>query len=164
MSTPPLLTTWTGEAFEPIPRHRRLADAHFMVGQRYTVQIQGERSQAEHDHQFAELIDIWHSLPDHIAEQFPSPDHFRKALLIDAGFFKETMLDAGTNAAALRVAALMRADDEFARVVVRGPLVVRRVAKSQKRAEMPVKEFREAKQKILEMARHLIGIEPEAAA
>jgi len=137
------------------------ADKEYVIGQVYAMEEINSRSHASHDHQFAWLAEAWANLPEHLADQFPTPTHLRKAALIDAGYFKETILDAGSNAAALRVAAVMRSDDEFARVVVRGPLVVRRVAKSQKRSEMRGREFQEAKTKVLEIVSAMIGVAPD---
>lgn len=151
---------WDGEALRPL--RPRFADREYVVGETYLIEPTLDRSDASHRHQFAWLANAWANLPEAVSDLYPTTEHLRKAALIDAGYFNETILDAGTNAAALRVAAVMRNDDEFARVVVRGPLVVRRTAKSQKRNEMSGKDFQDAKTKVLEIVSTMLGVAPEA--
>lgn len=157
--TRPVAFRWDGESMAPL--RPKQADREYTIGDVYWLAPPAERSTQSHNHQFAWLADAFLSLPERIADQFHSPEHLRKAALIDAGFYIEKIVDAGSNAAALRVAALMREDDEFARVVVRGPLVVRRRAKSQKRSEMSPKEFQQAKEAVLEIVAAMIGVQPE---
>lgn len=161
MSAPPTLFRYEGEgvmqALRPIA-----ADRVYVVGQKYTLEEVYERSAATHAHQFAWLAEAWAQLPESIADQYPTPEFLRKAALIDAGYYVETILDAGTNAAALRAAAMMRSDDEYARVVVRGPLVVRRVAKTQRKQGMTPKDFQDSKSKVMEIVAALIGVAPDA--
>lgn len=157
MSTPPTIFRYEGEGVMQALRPNA-ADRIFVIGQKYTLEEVYERSAATHAHQFAWLAEAWAQLPESIADQYPNPEFLRKAALIDAGYYKETILDAGTNAAALRVASQMRSDDEFARIVVRGALVVRRIAKSQKRGEMTARDFQDAKSKIMEIVSALCGV------
>lgn len=137
----------------------------FAVGEVYKLEELSERSQISHDQQFAWLHDAWMNLPQHLADQFPSADHLRKRALIDCGFYRETILDIGTNAGAIRAAAWARTKDDFAYVVVRGPLVVIREAKSQKTRghdHMDKAEFQASKQAILEYIAALISVAPQA--
>ena len=67
-------------------------------------------------------------------------------------------------AAAARVAAYARNEDEFAVVFVRGPLVIVRKAKSQRmhgHNRMDRSEFERSKTAILEVIAEMIGVEPE---
>lgn len=157
----PILYRWEGDVMRPIGRFAKEADAAFVIGSNYRLIVEPQHSDASRGHQFAFLDEVWRQLPEALADRYPSQNHFRKALLIDAGYFNELVLDVGTDAGALRVAAQMRADDEYARVVVRGTLVVRRTAKSQKKHEMLPKDFQAAKTKILEIAASLIGVTPD---
>ena len=68
------------------------------------------------------------------------------------------MVDAGTKAAAIRVAAAFRAREEFSLIAVRGPLVVIRTAKSQSRRAMDKKEFQASKTKIMELIAGMLGV------
>lgn len=158
MTTTPMQFQWTGEAMIPrLPRH---ADRMFTVGQVYTLIEHVETSTKSLRHEFAWLREAWANLPDELADQFPSAEHLRKRALIDAGFYHETVIDAGTNAAAQRVAAYARHKDEFAHIVVRGPLVVERTAKSQSRRAMNHAEFQASKTALLDVVSAMIGVEP----
>ena len=156
---PPMAFAWDGEHM--VPRHRSRANRLYVVGENYWLAPWEERSQVTHDHQFAWLAEAWSQLPENLMDQYPTPLHLRKRALIYAGYYDETIIDAGTKAAALRVAAAVQAIDEFAYVIVRGPMVVRRVAKSQSRRNMDKRTFQDSKQKILEIVSDLIGVSPE---
>jgi hypothetical protein len=143
-----------------VPMHPRLAERQFARGETYTLVQHEERSTATHNHEFAFIAEAWRNLPDDLAELYPTAEHLRKRALIQAGYFDEMVVDAGTNAAALRVASAFRAMDDFAFVVVRGPLVVRRTAKSQSRRSMNKREFAESKSKILDIISDMLGVAP----
>jgi hypothetical protein len=120
-----------------------------------------ERSDVSHRHEFAWLREAWKNLPEALADKFPTVEHLRKRALIQAGFYHETVTDCGSNAAALRVAALARGMDQFAYAVVRGPLCVVRIAESQSRRTMDKARFQDSKTKIMEIVSDLIGVAPE---
>lgn len=153
-SFPPLVCDWDGEVFRPL--HPRRADNYLTVGERYSLVQYEDRSAATHNHQFAWLHDAWQNLPEDIADLYPSPEHLRKRSLIDAGYYDETIIDAGTNAAAVRVAAAIQAIDTFALVFVRKCFVIRRTAKSQSRRAMKKDEFQASKTAIMEVIDALI--------
>lgn len=158
----PLLCQWDGEAFRPTsPFMQRQADRQYVVGETYRLVHEEERSDASHRHEFAWLRNAWENLPPQYAEAFPTPEHLRKRALIEAGFFDEQTIDAGTNAAALRVAAFAKAQNGFAATVVRGPIVIVRTAKSQSRRAMGKEDFQRSKDAILEIVAGLIGVAPE---
>lgn len=162
MTDRPIVCAWDGESFTPANQHwANEADRQFVVGERYSLVRHEDRSTATHNHEFAFLKEAWLQLPETLAEQFPTPEHLRKKVLIECGYYTETMVDAGSQAAALRVAAFMRADDDFAHIVTRGPFVVKRVAKSQSRRAMPRKEFQESKTKLMDFVSALIGVAPD---
>lgn len=150
---------WDGEAMRPM--RPKLADETFVVGQMYWLEEEQRRSIASERHQFAWLNEAWKQLPESIADLYPSPTHLRKRALIEAGFYHEEIIDAGTAAAALRVAPSFRKLDDFSLVVVRGPLIVRRTAKSQRRHFMDAKEFQDSKSKVMEIVAGLIGVSPD---
>jgi hypothetical protein len=154
----PIPCRWTGDAFEPLPRYRAECDAAFVVGEIYRMTEHKDRSHASHSHEFAWLAEAWRNLPEDLAGLYPTAEHLRKRALIEAGYFHETVIDAGTRAAALRVASAIQAIDDFALVVTRGPLVVRRVAKSQSRRAMDKKEFQESKTALMEVVAGMVGV------
>lgn len=148
--------------FEALPRFRAACDKAFVIGETYTLDEWQERSPATHNHEFAWLAEAWKTLPENVAHEYPSPEHLRKKALVQAGFYDETIVDAGTNAAALRVAAAFRSREEFAIVFVRGVFVIIRTAKSQSRRAMNKAEFQASKDGILRVVSELLGVEPEA--
>lgn len=160
-ATSPLRFLWDGEAMKPIARHQWLCDRRFVVGEFYSLVEQEERSAISHNHQFAWLHEAWLNLPEEIATQFPTETHLRKRALIDAGFYDELAVDAGSNAAALRVMQAFKQIDDFALVFVRGPVVIRRTAKSQSVRAMGKDDFQRSKQAVLEIVSGLIGVKPE---
>lgn len=162
---PPIPTRWDGEAFVPVAqRFAKLADKHFVVGEVYAMVVEQPRSVTSHNHQFAWLHDAWMSLPEDIAHLYPTEDHLRKRALIEAGYFTETAVDAGTRAAALRVAAMVPALDEFAFAKVEGPIVLIRRPKSQSMRAMGAKQFYESKAAILQVIADMLSVSPETLA
>ena len=123
--------TWNGEAM--IPARPKAADkGKYVIGRRYWLEEVSDRSWISHRQEFAWIAEAWMNLPHDLADLYPSPAHLRKRALIQAGFYNETIIDAGSKAGALRMAAYARGEDEFAAVFVRGPLVIVRKAKSQR--------------------------------
>ena len=159
---PPMTYRWDGENMVPLPRFARQADRQFVIGQAYQLAEWQERSSVSHTHQFAWLKDAWLNLPEHLADQFPTPEHLRKRALIDAGYYDEEILDIGTNEAAIRVATHLRAQDDFAHIVVRAGVVVIRTAKSQSARSMDRATFQASKTAILETVSQMIGVAPAA--
>lgn len=164
--TAPLVFRWVpfrereGGAMVPVDRFVRQALQQYAADETYLLGEVEERSEASHKHEFAWLREAWENLPESLADRFPNPESLRKYALIEAGYYTETRLDAGSHAAALRVAAIMSADEPLAMVVVRGPLVVRRIARSQSKRSMLKGEFQESKTKIMEVVAAMIGVAP----
>lgn len=153
----PLLYTWEGDAFRPLNRFAAECDRRYIVGEVYRMELHEYRSDATHNHQFAWLKEAWLNLPEGIASEYPSPEHLRKRALIEAGYFDQTTTDAGSNAAAIRVAALCRGMDTFAHVVVRGSYVAVRTAKSQSVRAMGKADFQTSKTAIMDVIAAMIG-------
>jgi hypothetical protein len=114
MSAPPLPLRYEGdgEFRVPSPHWGKRADAEYVVGEVYRMAEENQRSTATHNHEFAWVHDAWQNLPENLAPLYPSSEHLRKRALIDCGFYDEQIVDAGSNAAALRVAAAFRARDD----------------------------------------------------
>lgn len=157
-ATPPLAFQWNGEFMKPL--NGRRADAFYTVGERYIMAPVCQRSDASHKHEFAWLREAWMSLPEGLADQYPTTEHLRKRALIDAGYYDETIVDADSNAAALRVATAFRGLDDFSLVFVRGPFVIRRTAKSQSKRAMGAAVFQQSKTAIMEVVAKMLGVEP----
>lgn len=160
----PLPFTWDGEAMRPMRGFAKRADEQFVIGETYRLTVEEHRSDTTHKHEFAWLRESWMNLPEHLANQYPTPEHLRKRALIESGFYDETITDAGSNAAALRVAATIRKMDDFALVIVQRHLVIVRTAKSQSRRAMNKQEFQASKSAIMEVVGDLLGTELRGAA
>ena len=146
------------------PSRPHLADKAFVVGQHYWLEEVSERSWVSHRQEFAFVREAWQTLPYAVAEKFATPEHLRKAALIATGWHNETILNAGTRADAVRLAAFVRSADEFAHIAIRGPTVVVRKARSQRMrgpGRMNKADFQASKTDILGWISALIGVEPE---
>lgn len=159
--SPPTLFTFDAARAVMVAKTPGLARTRFVDGDDYLLLDVEERSAKSHDHEFAWLNEAWKTLPESLAEQYPTPEHLRKKALIQARFYHETVTDAGSNAAALRVASMIRAREEFAMVFVRGAFVIVRDPKSQSRRAMEKDEFQRSKTAILEVVSELLGVLPE---
>jgi len=155
---PPLGFRWDGEAMIPLAPRR--ADEYFIVGEVYPLVVHEQRSTKSHNHEFAEVAEAWSNLPERLAELYPSPEHLRKRALVEAGYYDETAVDAGSHAAAIRVAAAFRAREEFSLVIVRGPIVLIRTPKSQSRRAMDKAEFQASKTAVLDVISAMVGVTP----
>ena len=154
--------TWNGQAM--IPVRAEAAAKVYEAGRRYWLEEVSERSWISHRQEFAWIAEAWHNLPEALTHTFATPEHLRKAALIATGWHRETIVDAGNRPGALRVAAFVEAEDEFADVVTRGSTVIIRKARSQRmhgHDRMDKAEFQKSKDDILGWIANLIGVEPE---
>jgi hypothetical protein len=164
-STAPIGFTWDGEVMRPASRFRQQCDRQFVVGQQYVLEERMERSSLSHRHYFATITELWHSVPEHLSAEFPSPEHLRKRALIRCGYRDQRSIVCASNAEALRVAAFIRPVDSYAEVSVSGSVVVHLTAVSQNLKSMDRKTFGESKTAVLEWISDLVGVEvPQADA
>lgn len=160
MSTPaPIMFRWDGEAM--VPRHPRLADKAFVIGQEYPLVEHHGRSEASHRHYFACIHDAWQNLPADAAERFATSEHLRKWALIKAGYRDERTIVLPTKADAQRVAAFMKPDADCSVVVARECVVVCWTAKSQSVRAMGKADFQASKDAVLQVVAELIGAQPD---
>lgn len=157
----PIIYVWDGTSMVPLPKFERKCNEQFVVGYKYLLEEIHERSVKSHNHAFGWLTESWRQLPEEYIDLYPSPEHLRKRALIAAGYYNETIVDAGTKEGAFQFAATLRARDDFAMVSVSDTIVVIRDAKSQSRRSMKKKEFQESKTKIMDIIADLIGVTPE---
>lgn len=160
----PIIFECFPEGMKPLKRFANVYGSEYEPTKLYTLVPVEDRSTATHNHEFAWLAEAWRNLPEDLADQYPSVEHLRKRSLIQAGYYDEQIIDAGSNAAALRVAAAFRSREEFSLVIVRQVFVVIRTAKSQSRRAMDRKTFQESKSKIMDIVSQMIGVEPATLA
>jgi hypothetical protein len=161
MSAAPVPCTWTGKAFEPLPRFHNYVSAHYVEGEVYPLLPHEERSWKSHGHYFATMNDLWASLPEE-EDRFPTVDHLRRYALIRTGYRDERSIVCASKAEAQRMAAFVKPMDEYAVVLVTEAVVTVLTAKSQSMKAMGAKEFGASKQAVLEFVAHMIGIDPDS--
>lgn len=160
MSSAPIECHWDGTAFKPTsPYWVRKASEQFAAGEIVHLVQHEPRSMASHGHYFAAVEAGFQNLPDAIKERFPTAKHFRKYALIKTGWFNSTELAVGSNAAALRVAAFAKAQDEYDMAVVQGSVVTVFTAKTQS-FRMGNKDFQKSKSDVLDYLAILLGVKP----
>ena len=163
MTTPPPLPfTWDAERSVMIPRSPQYANRLFVDGEAYRLVVHEERSTDSHRHYFAAINEAWTNLPDEQAERFPTPDMLRKYALIETGYYTEHEFAASSKAEALRLAAFIRQIDEYAKIVIRDNIVIRRAAKSQSYRSMAKEDFQKSKTAVLDFISALVGVTPKA--
>jgi hypothetical protein len=154
--------TWTDEGvFRPLDRFAKLADKHFAVGETISLVEHHDRSMNSHRQFFASLHEAWDNLPEDQAERFATSEHLRKWALIRAGYSDERSIVCASKAEALRLAAFIKPIDEYAVVVANEAVVRVFTAQSQSMKAMGAKAFQDSKQKVLDIAWGLCGVEPE---
>lgn len=148
---------WTGEALEPQGNWSRnwlieTLDTDEIV----MVEVNRIRSGKSHRHQFAEIKDLWETLPESM-QDLPyarSPTALRKHALMATGYYDAETIDAGTEAAAERVAAMAKRWTDtthgYSIVQVRGPIVTIYTPQSQSYKAMGAELFKESKSRVLD--------------
>ena len=159
-----------GRAFIPTTAsHARRARDAFGEGEVVVMSVDAERSLRSHNHQFAQIEDYWRNLPDRLAEMpfAKSADTLRKHALIVTGYADCETIDAGSKAAAERVAAylsrLATQAHGYCIVKVSGPGVRCFTPHSQSVRAMGSKEFQESKTKVMEWIEDLLAGRQDAA-
>ena len=160
----PIPFIWDGESMAPLPRFSRVCDGAFVIGQEYPLIVHESVSAASRNHYFACLAECWRSLPEDVAEDFPTVEHLRKKALIKCGYADERSIVAASKAEALRVAAFVRPMDEYAVVLVSECVVKVFTAQSQSMRAMGKKAFAASKDAVLAYAASLIGVTPATVA
>lgn len=127
------------------------------AGEVHGWQMAEHRSKASHDHFFACVNEAWKSLPEDMADDFPSPEHLRKWSLIKAGFCSETRIVCANNGEAMTLATKAKAMDRYSVVAIDGKAVTIWTADSQRKDAMGRKLFQEAKERALHIISQLIG-------
>lgn len=150
MNEQPIIFRWTGEAFVPSTNYQaHLAGQQYEEGDLVPLTPFSQRSDKSHDHYFAVLHDMWLSLPDDVAHEFPNEDVLRAHALIRTGYCNKRQLVCRSAAEAEKVAAFMRPASPLAIIGVDGSVVTEWTAESQKYRAMGKKRFQESKDAVL---------------
>jgi hypothetical protein len=127
------------------------------IGQVDGWQLAEHRSPESHRHFFACVNEAWKSLPEDMADDFPSPEHLRKWSLIKAGFCSETRIACANNSEAMTLATKAKAMDRYSIIAIDGKAVTIWTADSQRKDAMGRAAFQEAKERALHIISQLIG-------
>ena len=154
-----MVMEWTDDGtFKPLTRHAKQCDAAFVVGARYAVEAQPLQSEKARRFFHAQLADLWHSLPEEIAERWPTVEAFRKAGLIACGYCFKTEAVCATNQQAQALAASYARLDDYVVVEIRDRVIAVYTAKSQRRSAMTSPEERKTSNRaVLEWAVAQVG-------
>lgn len=137
--------------------HAKRVNRLYGKGELLTVEAVSERSMASHRHYFATLNDLWETLPETLADDFPSAEHLRKFALIKAGYCKQRRLVLPTHEEAQEAAMMVNELDGYALCEVTGRTLKVWLARSQALKAMGREEFEKSKADVLEVIRKLIG-------
>ena len=159
---PPLVWQYDGDNLVPASGYwRRMAAENLVVGQRYRMVEEAERSTVSHNHEFAWLKEAWNSLPDELLDQYPNTEILRKHGLIEKGYCTMKQHVCASTAEAERLAAILKPYDAYAIVRQRGPVVTVYTAVSQSKRAMGAKQFQESKSALMDFVGDLLGVDPE---
>ena len=152
------LCQWDGDSLVPAENIRRRMDGLMTVGETYLVEASEYRPRSinSHKHFFASLKDIHLTLPEGIAEQYPTVEHLRKKLLIQAGFYKVKDHVAQSPEMAAFAALCVEMSDEYCVSIADGCVVRVFTAKSQATDFMDNAEFQASKVAVLAAANDLL--------
>ena len=145
-------------AMVPLNRYANVCKRQFGDGGEHVLEPTSERSMASHSQFFAAINDHFKNLPERVQARWPSATHFRRWLLIEAGHFDEKEFECDSQLNARRLAGFIRTEDEYARIHVRGTVVIVRRAKSQAIPAMKAEEFKITKRDVLDLAEQLTGV------
>lgn len=168
MGFPRILVQWDGGSLAPASRlWAGVCDKNLVVGERYWIIEDKERSTKSHDHFFALIAKAWANLPERYDHQFPGRDGaelLRKYALIKAGYHHMKTVVFQTHEEAARAAALVEnhADPERYTIAdVNGCVVSIFWAESQRRMVMGADRFQQSKQAVLEIVAEMAGVTVE---
>lgn len=147
---------WRDGVFVPSDYIARYCSDTFGEGEIVTFERHEERSPASHNHYFACVQEAWNNLPEK-DERFPTPNSLRKWALIRGGYCTKTEVVLDTPDQAATVASFT-GNAEGVIIVVRGNVVVKYTAKSQKTEAMGKDEFQRSKTDVLDILAELIAV------
>lgn len=155
----PILFQWSeDEVFVPVGKFwLSKAREQYAIGEKIALVQHFERSSASHAFFFARLSEIWATLPDHLAAQFPTVEHLRKHALIACGYADKESLVCSSKAEARRVAAFISRGDDYAIVKVEDAVVVKWTAQSMAYRSMNKAKWQEVSGKVLDWCAALVG-------
>lgn len=151
---------WRAEGY-----HARRCDKAFGLGEEVMFELIEDRSPNSHRHYFARIRELWKTLPEWLATDFPDPNSLRKRALIDAGYFTQMKLACKSEQEAIERMTFLQDIEEYLLCSIEPiyggdwVLTVRR-AISQSMRLMKKKRFEQSKNDVLDTIERLIRREP----
>lgn len=154
-------------ALVPNKRWAKIAAKQFREGEEHPMVVLEPRTRASHSHFFAVLNEGFQQLPEDIAPRFPTPEHLRHWLLIEAGWCTEAEYDASDwgikserefGKWSQNMAVILRKNSPFCRIYPSYPKLIVRDAMSQSAGAMDSHTFEASKRAVLDMLSGLIGV------
>ena len=157
---PSILMEWTDDGtLKPVgPRWAKMADRHYVIGDRYFVVLEHLRDMNRHRGYFAQVHNAWVNLREDIAPEYPNSEKLRKHALCRTGWCDSREFVASSDDEAVRLAAFLRPTDEYAIIAVNGSVVTMLTAKSQALNAMGGEMFKQSCQDVLGFLATLIGV------
>lgn len=157
MSAPIPMTYSGGGIFMADRRAIQMCEDRFGAGEALTMATVEERSKRSHDHFFATMEELWQTLPEHLADVYPTADSFRKRALIATNHCDANTTVCASNAEALRMLALANALAPESLAIVRGAVVIVYTAHSQSMKAMGKATFQKSKDDCLGWAEQQVA-------
>lgn len=108
---------------------------------------------------FANLHEVYASLPDHQRRQFPNVEILRKHALIACGHCDVMTVACGSKSAAPGVAAAFRLKDQYCIANIDGSVVTVMTARSMARRELKAPQFRKLALELFAWIKNQTGID-----
>lgn len=157
----PVLFQWdeTDEVLRPADRHRKLCLRQFTDGGIYFLGPHGGANSPSDKAYFAQINSVWKTLPEDMAERFPTAEHLRKYALIKCGYHRHEMRTFDSAEDAQKAALMIRPFERFAVIRAEGCDVHVFTAMSQRRGSgMSDEDRKESQEKVLNWLAESIGV------
>ena len=156
---PPLMYRYAGEGtWEPSTKWvASRSDGHFTIGQLYPLVPHEERSMRAHSFFFARLNELWGTLHEDLAAEYPSPTILRRKALIWKGYCDIEEHVWATHEDAVQAATLVKRRDAYCIVAVSGRVLRVSTARSQSVQAMGKEEFNRSIQDVLGFCEELVA-------
>jgi hypothetical protein len=155
----PIDMRWNGKSLVPLARFVARATQQYVVDAVYRINVELDRSEAEHRYFFAAFHEAWVNMPSDITESFEDEKHFRSWCLVNCGYVKgHYQYVVYSNSELSRFLEFLKKSDNYAIVIPKGNVINVYTAKSQSHRSMSKTEFHKSATDVLEFVAALIGL------
>lgn len=107
----------------PHPRFREMCRRQYAAGSDYVLAPVEARDMKSHNAYFAELEEIWQSLPEEETRRFPTSEHMRARALVETGYCQERDYVCDSNSHAKHLAKIIRSHSDYSIIKISGDVV-----------------------------------------